>query len=91
MVEEPSSGHPSLTRRVQFDTLTTMTTTGDGGSGGSGDGGGDDDDDDGGHDDGGVTGPSLGLRKPNQRGPSTLPDPRPLPGHCMEITTVGKT
>jgi hypothetical protein len=83
-VEEPSTRRPSSTRRLRFDTLT-MTTTGDGDNGGG------DDDDDGGHDDGGDTGPSLGLRKPYQCGPSMLPDPRPLPGRRTEITPVGKT
>jgi hypothetical protein len=70
-----------------------MTTTGDGGSGGSGGDGDDDDDgdDNGGHDDGGDMWPSLGLIKPYQRGPSTLLDPRPLPGRRTEITPVGKT
>jgi hypothetical protein len=89
-VEEPSSGHPTSTRRLQFDTLT-MTTTGDGGSGGGGDDDDGDDDDDGGHDDGGDTRPSSGLRKPYHHGPSTLPDSRSLPGRCTEITPVGKT
>jgi hypothetical protein len=95
-VEERSSGHPSSTRRLQFDTLTMMTTTGDGGSGGGSDDDDGDDDDDGGHDDrghddGGDTGPSSGLRKPYQHRPSMLPDPQPLPGHRTEITPVGKT
>jgi hypothetical protein len=90
MVEEPSSGCPSSTRRLQFDTLTTTMMTEDGCSGGGGDDDGDDDDD-GGHDDGGDTGPSSDLRKPYQRGPSMLPNPWPLPGCRTEITPVSKT
>jgi hypothetical protein len=85
--EEPSSERLRSTRRLEFETLTTTTTTGDGGSGGGG-GGDDDDDDDGGHDDGG---PSSGLRKPYQRGPSTLPARRPLPHQRTVITPVAKT
>jgi hypothetical protein len=85
--EEPSSERLRSTRRLEFETLTTTSTTGDGGSGGGG-GGDDDDDDDGGHDDGG---PSSGLRKPYQRGPSTLPARRPLPHQRTVITPVAKT
>jgi hypothetical protein len=79
--EEPSSERLRSTRRLEFETLMTMPTTGDGGSGGGGD-------DDGGHDDGG---PSSGLRKPYQRGPSTLPARRPLPHQRTVITPVAKT
>jgi len=48
----------------------------------------DEEDEDGGHDDW-ETGASSGSRKPYQRGPASLPDPRPLPGRRPVIRPVG--
>ena len=56
---------------------TTTTTTDDGG--------GDDDDDDGGET------ASSGSSKPYQCGPSSLPEPRPLPSRRPMIRPVGQT
>jgi len=55
-----------------------------------GGGGGDDDDDDGGEPTPGETA-SSGSSKPYQRGPSSLPEPRPLPSRSPVIRPVGQT
>jgi hypothetical protein len=71
--EEPARSSRLRQRRLEFVTLTRTTTmtTGDGGSGSCGGS----DDDDGSHDAGchDAVGSSSGLRKPYERGPSTLP------------------
>lgn len=61
---------------------TTTTTTGDGGD--------NDDDDDGGEPTPGETA-SSGSSKPYQRGPSSLPEPGPLPSRRLVIRPVGET
>ena len=80
------SGRRTSTRRLQFEEApqggTTTTTTGDGG--------GDNDDDDGGEPTPGETA-SSGSSKPYQRGPSSLPEPRPLPSRRPVIRPVGQT
>ena len=81
------SGRRTSTRRLQFEEApqggTTTTTTGDGGSD-------DDSDDDGGEPTLGEMA-SSGLSKPYQRGPSSLPEPRPLPSRRPVIRPVGQT
>jgi hypothetical protein len=98
--EESACSRCLRQRRLEFVMRTTTTTmTGDGGSGG----GDDDDNDDEGHDAGcggggdddddecdGAVVPSSGLRKPYERGPSTLPSQKPLPHQRKVIAPVGK-
>jgi hypothetical protein len=97
--EESACSRRLRQRRLEFVMRTTTTMIGDGGSGGGGD-----DDDDEGHDAecGGGSGghdddechdavvPSSGLRKPYERGPSTLPTQKPLPHQRKVIAPVGK-
>jgi hypothetical protein len=94
--EEPARSRCLRQRRLEFVTRTTTTrmTGGGGGGGGGGDeghdagcGGGGHDDDDECH---GAVVPSSGLRKPYERGPSTLPTQKPLPHQRKVIAPVGK-
>jgi hypothetical protein len=99
---DDEAGGSSLPGQREVESPIAMIT-GDGGSVGSG-GGGDDDDDEGhdawcgggggGHDDEdechGTVVPSSGLRKPYERGPSTLPTQKPLPHQRKVIAAVGK-
>jgi hypothetical protein len=95
--EEPARSRRLRQRRLEFVMRTTTTMTGDGGGG--------DDDDDEGHDAGCGGGggghddedechcavvPSSGLRKPYERGPSTLPTQKPLPHQRKVIAPVGR-
>jgi hypothetical protein len=97
--EEPARSRCLRQRRLEFVMRTTTTTMiGDGGSSGGGD---DDEGHDagcggggGGHDDDdecyGAVVASSGLRKPYERGPSTLPTQKPLPHQRKVIAPVGK-
>jgi hypothetical protein len=88
--EEPTRSSSLRQRRLEFVTRTT-TTTGDGGNGGGGGGGDDVAHDARCHNAGGS---SSGLRKPYERGPSTLPTqkaaPPPAQGDCARRERVSK-